>query len=196
MNSYVIGIISLGLFFSLFFLIEKITPSRMNKEFTRKIAHILAGLFAVLIALILESSAFLLLSTIPVIIMLLAYRVRLFTFIHNVGRSTIGEILFPVGVIASYLIAGPTTVFYASILILTFADTMGSLAFRFSKKLPYCNSIVFFLVALIILGAFYGFQPNIIAIVFLVTIIEKFSPYGSDNLSIPVSSVLLIRLLL
>lgn len=196
MISYFIGTISLIVILVLFFITEKVVSPRLNKEYTRKFAHVAGGLFAIAMAAVLERNSFIVLAGISTLVMVLSYQKNLFTFIHGVNRPTIGEVLFPLGILAAYIIASSFHVFYVSVLILTISDTLGGLTTQFVRNIHWPGSIVFFFSSLLVLLFFYDFAITLIIIAIIITVVEKISIRGTDNLTIPSVSALILSSML
>ena len=200
MNSYLTGLIYSSGFLLILLLLEHITrKNNSNKELTRRIAHILSGLFGASMGLVLESSVFITFVLVFLVIISLSYGLKFFSSIHNVRRKTFGEIFLPLGILIAYLLAdGTMTHFLASVLILAISDPLAGIAGDISnKKLTY-GSIVFFVSTLLILLATFKFEQFIfiVLIALLVTFVERVSYYGTDNLTIPLASSLLLKLML
>ena len=104
MNNFLIGTINSILFLLLLVLIEYITRRKnLNKEFTRKIAHVISGLFGVVMAFVLDKWVFIAFALIFFVIISISYGIKFFSSIHNVKRKTYGEILLPLGILAAYI---------------------------------------------------------------------------------------------
>lgn len=200
MNSFSTGLIY-SVFFLFFLLILEYTTRRnnFNKEFTRRTAHILSGLFGAVMGLILEPPVFIVIVGIFLIIITLSYGKKFFSSIHNVKRKTYGELLLPVGILAAYLIANGSIInFLASVLILAISDPLAGIVGDITKQKHSYGSLSFFVSALCILLIFFKFEQLIIVffLTLAITFVERLSSYGTDNLTVPLVSSLLIKFLL
>lgn len=194
MSNFFTGSLYSTLFILLLVLLELLTRKKnYPRELSRKTAHILAGLFAITMAFVLEFRVFIIITCLFTIFILLSYKASLLQSIHGVQRTTVGEIFFPLGILAGYIIAdGSMPVYLASVLILTISDTLAGII-----DTAVTSFLVFFGSAFIILVFIFSSQPILFlaAIAFILTLVEKISPFGIDNLSIPLIATLLLNTL-
>lgn len=200
MTSFLTGLISSIFFLSVLLIIEYVTRrNNYKKELTRRLAHFLSGLFGIVMGLTLDSWVFITFTLVFLVIISTSYVVKLLTSIHDVRRKTFGEILLPLGILTSYLISGPTTTFTVAVLILSISDPLAGIIgeLKLFNKKRLAGSAFFFLSAFFILVLFFKAQQlmSLLAIALVVTIVEKYSTYGTDNLSIPLSVSLLLKVL-
>lgn len=199
MNNYLIGLACSVIFLFVLLFLEYITRrNSYDKELTRKVAHTLSGLFGAMMGLVLERHVFIIFVLVFLVIIFLSYVLKFFSSIHNVKRKTYGEIFFPLGILVAYLLAnGSTTNYLASVLVLAISDPLaGVIENNTNKKLAY-GSIIFFISTLSILLVAFQFKQFafMLLIALLVTFVERISSYGSDNLTIPLVSSLLLKLM-
>ena len=135
---------------------------------------------------------------------LLAQEYRLFHSLRQIGRKTWGEFFFPVGVIILALIAPPVWVFVEALLLLGLADGTAAIVGKRVKTKAYMvfgykktvgGSLAFLgvsvLVMVVVLWANPGnvtleqFWVVVFAVPLAATLAENLSPYGSDNLTVP-----------
>ena len=135
---------------------------------------------------------------------LAAQEYRIFHELRQIDRKTWGEFFFPLGVLLLALLAPPVWVFVASILFLGLADGAAAIVGTRLKSHSYtifghnktlAGSLAFFSVAVVVLLAIFAIvQQDVTPAHFLLTLLvvplaatltENFSPYGSDNLTIP-----------
>lgn len=169
--------------------------TRINPAITRRAAHVASGLFSIYMWREFSADIFILCSIILTIFICISHYKNLLISIHDVGRRTYGEVFLPIGILISYLISADIPqVFIASILILTLADAGAGIIGDIRKKqhASRLGSLAFFIIAFSIL-LFCG-QTIIIAavIAFVAAVIEKISPYGSDNITIPITVAVLL----
>lgn len=200
MNNFLVGIIYSTLFLLLLILIEYVTRKKnLNKELTRKIAHILSGLFGIAIAFVLNKWIFITFAMIFFVIISISYGIKFFSSIHNVKRKTFGELFLPLGILAAYIFSnGATPNFVASVLILALSDPLAGVVGAITKRKLIFGSTSFFISSLVILLIVFTGTPFslLILIAASITLVEGFSSFGTDNLTIPLVSSLLLKLLL
>lgn len=202
MANFFVGLVYSLLFLSVLFFIEIITRKRdYPRELTRKLAHMLSGLFAVFMGFILTPWVFITFAIIFFLIIGVSYLINFFTSIHGVRRKTYGELLLPLGILTTYLISGGATLsYFAAVMVLTISDPVAGIIgnLKSTPKLPMVDMISFFISTFVILLIFFQAQPIILLFVFaiMLAVIEKISPYGLDNFSIPVVGSLLLKFLL
>jgi len=82
-------------------------------------------------------------------------------------------------------------------LVLTFADTAAGFVSNFYKEQRKMirGSLVFFLIAFAILLATGSSLPEALVFALILTAVERFSPYGTDNLTVPAAAALLLLFL-
>ena len=156
-----------------------------------------------------------------VLFITLTGRFGVFRSHHGVGRKTIGSVLFFAGVLCSYMASeffNDKYLFYLPVLVLAVSDPLAAVTgMRInSKKWPsffapqgsvktIAGSAAFFISsALILLTGFLFFigmpvpAGILISLItaMILTVVEALSIYGTDNLSVPVTSLLLLLWLL
>lgn len=201
MSNFFLGLFSSALFFCVLLLIEYITrKNNFPKELTRRLAHLLSGLFGILMSFVLSSWVFITFVIAFFLVISISYFYKFFSSIHGVKRKTYGEILLPLGILCAYLISGRSMNFIVAVLILSVSDTLAGIIgdFKLFDKGRWIGSVFFFLSSIIILFLFLGEQqlPTFATIALFVTIVERFSTYGTDNLLIPLFVGLLLKLFL
>lgn len=201
-SDFLVGIVFSSGFLGVLYLIERISQrSGHQKEATRKLAHILGGFFALWMGFLLHPMVFTVLILVFAAIMVWSYRRKFFSSIHGVDRLTYGEVFLPLGILTAYLLSGgPTQAFVAVMLILTLCDPLASVVGKWipSDRKTKLGSLAFLVASTAILFAVFGLENNtaLVATAALVTAAERFSPYGTDNLTIPLTGGLLLYFLL
>jgi phytol kinase len=184
--------------------------AHIDAELTRKFLHVGGGLVSLgLPFLFCNAWHILLLALATVFGFLLLRRARNMRVVSGVARQTMGEIWFPLGVTAVFALSGGARLHYTvCVLVLTFADSGAALAgkrygtTRVAAGKTLEGSATFFVLAYV--GTLAPFlishavaPPDAFAIAYLlaaaVTYVEAYSPYGLDNLLIPVSSFVLLK---
>lgn len=139
-------------------------------------------------------------------VVLLAQEYRIFHQLRQINRKTWGEFFFPLGVIVLSVIAPPIWVFVAALMLLGLADGAAAIvgtrlktkAYKiFDQKKTVGGSLAFFVVSTIVMLVVVWSVPNnveanqillvVLGVSILATIVENFSPYGSDNLTVPMA---------
>jgi len=188
-------------------------------EYTRKMAHSLATLSSLIFIITIKSHWYILMLGIFFFLLLLvAKRKRLFKSIDAVDRKTEGSYLLPISIYLVFYISRSydnNLIFILPILLLGISDPLAGLIGTYYrnriKKITLFNyhldktilgSSVFFISTLIISLLtlyFYDYElskllfPSIL-IALVTTITELLSPYGTDNLTVPLITVLLLSL--
>lgn len=167
-----------------------------SPEITRRIVHIWSGLYTILDFLLLPSFWFLILIVISLVGIALSHWFGWLTSVHRVKRRTFGEIFLPIGSLATWMICqGDPDIFIPSLLIMTFADSMAGITSDILKqpRKLWRGSLVFFAVAAIILGFSTPLELfKVLIAAATLTLVERFSPVGSDNATVPISAALLL----
>lgn len=169
---------------------------KVSSELTRRLIHIFSGLYTLLDYFLLPSVWFLSLIVISLVVMIISQRRGWFSSIHAVKRKTYGEIFLPLGTLVTYAISqGKPEIFIPSMFIMTFADSFAGLTSDMLKKQSkvYQGSIVFFVVTVLLLIENTHLAPgHILLAAITVTLVERFSPLGTDNLTVPAATALLL----
>ena len=162
--------------------------------------HIVSGVSTLVDFVLLPSVWFLALISISLVGIAASQYFGWLTSVHKVRRRTFGEVFLPIGTLTTWTISqGDPKIFIPSLLIMTFADSAAGLVSDFMKaqRKVWQGSVVFLAVA-VVLFATTGRVDLVQAILFglAVTLVERFSPIGSDNTTVPVASALLLLLAL
>ncbi len=183
-------------------------------ELTRKFVHIFGGLISLSFPLFLENHWQVLFLTVSfVTILTLSLLLDLLPSINDVKRITHGSIIFPLVIYLCYFcshLSGEDMYFYLPIVVLAIGDPIANILGKSFPVLPYTNfgftktvsgSLGFFVTAFIcsylILEhlQYWTLVQNCklaVMIAVVTTVIESFSHKGYDNLTIPVSTILVI----
>lgn len=199
MNELAIAFGVAALFMSVLVAIEYSKRTlKLSSEITRRLAHISAGLLAIVAYLLLPTWLYVIaIAGVGIIIGISQYK-NIFTSIHSVHRKTYGELFLPAGLLATLAVGTSHAEYYIpSVLILTFADSFGGLVsdvFKQKRKMIR-GSIVFFATTLTVLLFMVALPIHALLLVAVaVTVIERYSPLGSDNLTVPLATMLLLML--
>lgn len=193
---------------------------KIAAEYTRKISHFTATLTSLSFIYVFQSHWFVFgLAVFSFILLFVGKLKNAFRSIEDVPRQTLGSYVLPVGIYISFAISdflNDRLLFILPILILAISDTTAGImgvAYQkggnkisvYGKTLDKTFAGTFaFLISTFIISfstfMIYGFDFQrvlilTIAVSIATTITELLSPYGSDNLTIPVvASILLIFL--
>lgn len=193
---------------------------KIAAEYTRKISHLTATLTSLSFIYVFQSHWFVFgLAVFSFILLFVGKLKNAFRSIEDVPRQTLGSYVLPVGIYISFAISdflNDRLLFILPILILAISDTTAGImgvAYQkggnkisvYGKTLDKTFAGTFaFLISTFIISfstfMIYGFDFQrvlilTIAVSIATTITELLSPYGSDNLTIPVvASILLIFL--
>lgn len=187
-----------------------------SNETSRKLVHSLHGLVLILWYLWVGADLVILAESVffgfMFIVRFLADRYPSRAWMYSVGRLSWGEFFYPVGIIAAAWLTDTSWFFVVAVAQLALADSAAALAgqrwgrlnrykvFRQTKSL--IGTTAFFLtasaIAAIVLLPTQTMDNSVIvmSIIFapvLLAALENASPYGSDNLTLPIASVLLLN---
>ncbi len=153
-------------------------------------------------------------SVLLLIVVLISHKYHIFKSIHSVKRITKGEILYPLGIgICAFLEPTPW-VFTAAILHLALADGVAAIVgVHYGKKTSYklishgkslVGSAAFFITSFaIFVSASFLVSDNALPHLYgwflwsalVLTLVENVSWYGLDDITVPVSVIVILTLL-
>ena len=184
---------------------------KIKNELARKSIHITVAIFAAFWPYYLSYRKIDLIAIAFIVVVLLSRMFNLFESIKQVKRNTLGDYFFPIGILILALIAPQKEIFAIAFLCVGIGDGMAALI---GQKYGRKNSIrilgssksiagsltVFVSSFIILLLAYYFGSINLESISLIimpvfVTIIEALSPYGSDDLLIPITVLVILRIL-
>lgn len=188
--------------------------NRIDVEVSRKIVHMGAGVIIAFWPLYISWTAIQLMSLVLLLVVLVSYKLNVFQSIHAVDRLTKGEILFPIGIGICALLEPAPWIFTAAILHLALADGLAAIVgVKYGKKTRYTllshgksliGSATFFAVSLVILTSSMFFISHDTTPALLgwfvwsalaLTLIENISWYGLDDVTVPVSVIIILTVL-
>jgi len=215
------SIILACLFLSLFGIAELLYyKTKMKGDDTRKVVHIGTGLLCMLFPVMLHSHWFVLsLCASFAVILYLSIKFNLLRSIHAIERVSHGSLLYPLAVYVCFLVynhfQNNYLYFYIPLLTMAIADPVAAIfgkrwpygrfhIFRDTKTLTGCSA--FFLTSVIItLLLFHFLSPGkysmgrvfeiTIGVAGAATLTEAICVKGLDNLTIPLSVILILTLL-
>ena len=180
-------------------------------EITRKFVHITVGTFAAFWPWILSRSQIELMALAFLAVIILSRLFTVFSSIHIIGRKTVGEIFFALSIGGVALITPNRYIFMAAILQLSLADGLAAIIgtsfgrrFRYSifgLRKSLVGSLTFLVCSLAILVVYFsishasGALPTIIWLPLVATVLENVGIHGSDNVLVPITVAIVLRLL-
>jgi len=183
----------------------------IDSEVSRKLVHMGSGLIIAFSPYYLTWTQLQILSVMLLVVVWAVSRYKLFRSISTVKRSTKGEILFAVGIVICAFIEPANWIFVAAILHLAIADALAAVVgIKWGKRTAYTilshgksmlGSLTFFYMSMAIMFYAYlyvhpaNFPDLFMALVVVpavLTVIENISWYGLDNVTVPVSVILIL----
>ena len=175
----------------------------VSPEITRRFAHMISGCVVLLEYIYLPPTWFVSLIIGGGILFYIFSRLNLLTSVNDVERQTYGQYVLSLGYLCAYIVSvSNPKVFIPALLIITFADSLAGLVGTLlkSKIRTWAGSITFFLVALGILIGYGDSLTNpwngmifIAPVIALgLTVVERQTPLGFDNVTVPVAAALLL----
>lgn len=172
-----------------------VRAGRLQSENGRRIAHVAACAYGIGIHAVLPLWGFVAVAGTFVVLMTVSKLLMVLRSIHQTRRSTWGEVYMPLGLGLAAIIAGDDQrVFVIAAVVLGLADVAAGLVGdkKSSLRKTWAGSAAFVVVALaILLAARTGIGLSVLGAVVLAAI-ERLSPRGLDNLTIPVAAAALL----
>lgn len=180
---------------------------KLSKELERKVGHVGFGTIALSAPFVFSEKWefiaivcylliwFYLIRKLPI------FKGGLYDIVHLSSRPTIGDVLFPVAVLAMWLFMKPTDVIFyvVAVLVMSLADSAASLVgklypygvYKIAKSTKsFSGSFMFFVVTIAIFTLFkdsIGISGGKLVLLAVLTMIaESVSGYGLDNITIPI----------
>ena len=181
----------------------------MHGEISRKFVHITVGSFVASWAFFMSTWLIAVMCAAFFIVVLVSRYFKFFPSIYNVSRQTWGDMLFPIGIVLCALVSKSDYIFSASILHLSlgdgFAAVVGETHGRknsykvFGNKKSVAGSATFLAISIAITLLFctvQGVSPwsiQILAVPFLLTLLENVSWNGFDNIFVPLACSIILN---
>ena len=176
----------------------------------RKLIHFFTGLFIYLLTFFLEKNVLLWLIVAGSIFAFVTFPLKKFRFLHHTRRQSYGTLFYPAGIFSAFLVLydQPMYLFQISLLLLTISDTLANifgnwkyrnLSFRIAGDYKSLHGTTAFLLSatailfLILPEQIYKNVPFFILLLIAFLNFELISIKGSDNLTIPLGSALLLQ---
>jgi len=183
--------------FAMLLIVELIWRSgRLHAEYSRKVIHILTGSYVAFWPYFIERKQILLLVAALFLTILLSRSLQLFRSIHQVKRTTFGDLLFPLALAVAALVAESDIIFTAVVLHMSLADGLAAvIGTRWGKGNAYSvfggiKSVVGTLTFIVVSGGIVltvlagSNQPLLPAVVLIplgAAVLENIGAYGLDN---------------
>ncbi len=191
--------------FCLLLIAEKLRNEKIiHGEAARKFVHISVGAFIATWPYYLNMLTIEILCLVLLVGVVAARHIPYFKAIHEVNRKTWGDLLFPLGIGISAVLATEPWIFSAAVLHLSLADGAAALVGEHQKKAgrykifghekTIAGTISFWLISFMTLSVLILTQHDALALVALpllfgltttVTLIENVAPSGTDNIFVP-----------
>jgi phytol kinase len=195
------------------------TKNVLKGEKARKFIHVLAGLWIGFWPLILPFDGIFIISIVMFVMVLYSRMTRLFHAIYSVKRTSYGDIFYALGIMISAYLGREPWIFLIAIFLVALADGGAAIIGRYfgsenryrvfkitSLQKSVAGTAAFIVLAQssVLLAWFLGGQEVIRANTLLVFLampvvaaaLENVTPYGTDNVVLPVFATLLLNSLL
>ncbi len=183
----------------------------LGTELTRKIVHLVSGLALASWPFFVNWSTIVVLEVLFLVAVGLSRWLKIFGSQSAVNRLSWGEFFFPLGALLLIFLGAPRWLFVLAILHLALADAAAALVgVRYGSTNSYtvlghkkslAGSGAFLLVSASLMVGVYFLAPEYVSSYslglfiitpFITTIAENFGIYGTDNLLVPVTVLLLL----
>ncbi|NBU33048.1 hypothetical protein EBZ38_02555 [bacterium] len=187
----------------------------ISGEFGRKYVHMSIGIFIATWPFFMLLEIIQLIGCAAIVVLFLSRKFNIFHAIHDVKRTTYGDILYPLSIVLISLLAQTDWIFSLAVLFLAVPDGMAAIAGKklgnkhgninvWNSKKTIVGTCTYVLFAYIVIGV--GLliggkntlvsNAGIVVLLPLVTaILEVISPYGLDNFTVPLVVVLTLNAL-
>ena len=186
-------------------------------EYGRKLVHTTMGLYVASWPYLLPMHTIAYIACAAFATLVVSKKIQLFHAIHDVPRITYGEMLYPLGVLLVALLAQQPWIFTTSLLFISVADSAAAVfgkkygvnsryVYRvFGAKKSVVGTLAYVLAAYVCVTAslLYGDKSLLLAnrlavfvsIPLFTAFLEAVSPYGLDNITVPLAVVVIMNAL-
>ncbi|HTH72348.1 MAG TPA: hypothetical protein VL737_03230 [Candidatus Pristimantibacillus sp.] len=180
----------------------------VHSELTRKIVHVLVGMFVAFWPFFLSWRQIQLLSVMFLVVVLLSIKFSIFSSVHAISRKSMGEVLFAIIIGILAFISSNQWIFAAAMLHLSLADGLAAvIGLAYGEHNSYrimgrtkslAGSLAFFFTSISIMiwyVSFSGADPSAMKLLWLpimATVGEIVSGEGMDNLVVPLLVALVL----
>ncbi len=190
--------------------------AHLKDEVARKFVHITTGTFIATLGFWVPYEWIMVLAVGFVAVNVLNRYTNYFHAIHAVNRKSWGDVLLGVGVFIAAWLEPSAWVFFAAIVQVSLADGFAAIAgvtygkkhgeyYLFGQPKTYIGSAVFALISILTLSAvlflnpYYAdplsLLPFAVILGLTLTFLENLAVFGSDNLVLPIATILCLGLL-
>lgn len=172
--------------------------TRIPGPILRKVVHVAMCMIIVASCLFFDFHLFIAIGLTFFVLMIISRKFYRWRSLADRADSSYGEILFPLGIAISAMLADTVNSFIISMIILGLSDTIAYIIGKniSSPKIIFNKTIGGSSACLV--TSFIIFIISDISPAFLfacaITFVELISPYGSENLFLPIVTVMLLRL--
>lgn len=173
----------------------------VHSELTRKLVHVLVGMFVAFWPFFLSWRQIQMISVAFLVVVIISIWLNVFRSIHAVERNVVGELLFAMAIGILAFLSVNEWVFMAAVLHLSLADGMAAVVGllwgdknrykMFGRVKSVAGSLAFFLTSMAIVAVYLIFSDasySVAALLWLplaATIAENVAVSGADNLVVP-----------
>jgi dolichol kinase len=184
-------------FLAWFAAVEAVTRRlSVGRELSRKFVHLTSGLAAAAMPLVLTFPQIAVLAVLFAAAMAASRRLRILRSVHEVERSTWGEVCLPLGVAAAAVLVPDPARYACAVATIAVCDVAACLAGRRlgGRRLPgsaktWAGSAAFFVTALVVGLVLLPAPPAaVLAVAALTTAVEAAASRGLDNVAVPVAA--------
>jgi phytol kinase len=184
---------------------------KIKDEVARKTIHISVAVFSAFWPYYLSYRNIDFIAVAFIFVIIISHFLGLFPSIKQVNRITLGDYFFPIGILIVALVAPQKEIFTVAMLCVGFGDGFAALVGqRFGHHNRYqtfngyksvAGSLTVFITSLLVLlltNYFGHMNLSITRLIFMplvVTIVEAIAPFGSDDLLIPLTALLILNTL-
>jgi len=175
----------------------------VGAETTRRLVHVLGTLLALPLPIVLGVPVGVVMAVALAGLLALSRRRGTLGSVHDVQRTTIGEVVFPLGIALAAVVAQDYAQYCFGVLVLGFADAaagivgtrVGRPLRRWPARKSVAGSTAFFVVTIGLAVAFVaalGVEPAMLLVpsALAVTLVEALLARGWDNLAVPSAAAL------
>lgn len=214
MDNNIFSILFLSsLFFALFLAAELVHRyTKIRVEYTRKLVHIGTGILTMLFPVMFTHYAWVLgICFIFFVLLSISLKFNLLPSINSIHRNSFGTLSYPIAVSLTFLFyylktAGTDTnyyYFYIPIVTMALADPTAAIVGKrfpfvtyhiWDEQKSFSGSLAFFIIALLVNAIFIPDNNLIFLLIipFIATIAESLTIRGLDNLTIPISIMIIL----
>lgn len=173
----------------------------VHSELTRKLVHVLVGMFVAFWPFFLSWRQIQMISVAFLVVVIISIWLNIFRSIHAVERNVVGELLFAMAIGILAFLSVNEWIFMAAMLHLSLADGMAAVVGLlwgdknrykiFGRAKSVAGSLSFFFSSVVIIAIYLAFSDasySVAALIWLplaATIAENIAVSGTDNLVIP-----------